>query len=131
MDIKTLALTLGLPETADEAAVNAKLAELKQKNAEADSLRQENDSLKLAQITAAVDVLSPPRRFRQKRSSTSSIWARPWASTLSPPLSTPSLRHRNSAPPWRPPRLPTMPLRPVRGNCAWPKSARNSRNNNR
>ncbi|MFH8142900.1 MAG: phage protease, partial [Muribaculaceae bacterium] len=55
MDIKTLALTLGLPETADEAAVNAKLAELKQKNAEADSLRQENDSLKLAQITAAVD----------------------------------------------------------------------------
>lgn len=55
MDIKTLALTLGLPETADEAAVNAKLAELQQKNAEADSLRQENDSLKLAQITAAVD----------------------------------------------------------------------------
>mgnify|MGYP002416749824 CR=1 FL=1 len=29
MDIKTLALQLGLPETADEAAVNAKLAELK------------------------------------------------------------------------------------------------------
>lgn len=55
MDIKTLALTLGLPETADEAAVNAKLAELQQKNAEADSLRQENDSLKLAQVTAAVD----------------------------------------------------------------------------
>jgi hypothetical protein len=55
MDIKTLALTLGLPETADEAAVNAKLAELRQKNAEADSLRQENDSLKLAQVTAAVD----------------------------------------------------------------------------
>ena len=44
-----------MPETADEAAVNAKLAELQQKNAEADSLRQENDSLKLAQITAAVD----------------------------------------------------------------------------
>lgn len=55
MDIKTLALTLGLPETADEAAVNAKLAELRQKNAEADSLRQENDSLKLAQVTSAVD----------------------------------------------------------------------------
>lgn len=55
MDIKTLALTLGLPETADEAAVNAKLAELRQKNAEAESLRQENDSLKLAQVTAAVD----------------------------------------------------------------------------
>ena len=55
MDIKTLALPLGLQDTADEAAVNAKLAELQQKNAEADSLRQENDSLKLAQITAAVD----------------------------------------------------------------------------
>lgn len=55
MDIKTLALTLGLPETADEAAVNAKLAELNASKEEADRVRQENQQLKLAQITAAVD----------------------------------------------------------------------------
>ena len=45
MDIKALALTLGLPETADEAAVND----------EAENIRKENEQLKLAQITAAVD----------------------------------------------------------------------------
>lgn len=55
MDIKTLALTLGLPETADEAAVNAKLAELKASNDVAEAMRQENEQLKLAQVTAAVD----------------------------------------------------------------------------
>lgn len=63
MDIKTLAQTLGLPETADEAAVNAKLAEMKQKNDEADTLRQENDSLKLAQVTAAVDAAIAARKI--------------------------------------------------------------------
>lgn len=55
MDIKTLALQLGLPETADEAAVNAKLAELKSSNDEAERMREENDKLKLAQLTTAVD----------------------------------------------------------------------------
>ena len=55
MDIKTLALQLGLPETADEAAVNAKLAELKGSKEESDKMRAENEQLKLAQITAAVD----------------------------------------------------------------------------
>lgn len=55
MDIKTLALTLGLPETADEAAVNAKLAELRGSKEESDRMRAENEQLKLAQITAAVD----------------------------------------------------------------------------
>lgn len=55
MDIKVLAQTLGLPETADEAAVNAKLAELKASNDNAESMRLENEQLKLAQVTAAVD----------------------------------------------------------------------------
>lgn len=55
MNIKTLALQLGLPETADEAAVNAKLAELKAANDDAENVRKENEKLKLAQITAAVD----------------------------------------------------------------------------
>lgn len=56
MDIKTLAQQLGLPETADEAAVNAKLAELKGSKEESDKMRAENEQLKLAQITTAVDV---------------------------------------------------------------------------
>lgn len=55
MDIKTLALQLGLPETADEAAVNAKLAELKEKEQDAEKMRLENEQLRLSQLTAAVD----------------------------------------------------------------------------
>ena len=55
MDIKTLALTLGLPETADEVAVNAKLAELKTANDDVENIRRENELLKLSQVTAAVD----------------------------------------------------------------------------
>ena len=55
MDIKTLAHELGLPETADEAAVNAKLAELKAANENAEKVRKENEQLKLTQLTAAVE----------------------------------------------------------------------------
>lgn len=55
MDIKTLARQLGLPETADEMAVNAKLAELNASKEEADKMRQENEDLKLAQITSTVN----------------------------------------------------------------------------
>lgn len=55
MELKTLALQLGLPETADEAAVNAKLTELNASKEEAERIRKENDELKLAQITSAVD----------------------------------------------------------------------------
>lgn len=55
MELKQLARTLGLPETADETAVNAKLAELNASKDEAEKMRKENDALKLAQITTAVD----------------------------------------------------------------------------
>lgn len=55
MELKKIALTLGLPETADESAVNAKLAELNASKEEADRMRKENEALKLAQITDAVD----------------------------------------------------------------------------
>ncbi len=55
MELKTLALQLGLPETADEAAVNARITELNASNAEAERIRKENEDLKLAQITSAVD----------------------------------------------------------------------------
>ena len=55
MELKTLALQLGLPETADEATVNAKIAELKASNENADKIREENEQLRLAQITDAVE----------------------------------------------------------------------------
>lgn len=55
MELKQIALTLGLPETADEAAVNAKLAELKAASDDAENIRRENEQLKLSQVTAAVD----------------------------------------------------------------------------
>ena len=63
MDIKTLAQQLGLPETADEAAVTAKLAELKGSKEESDKMRAENEQLKLAQLTAAVDPADKKQHF--------------------------------------------------------------------
>lgn len=55
MELKTLALQLGLPETADEAAVNATLAELKAAKAENETLQKEKATLELARIEAIVD----------------------------------------------------------------------------
>lgn len=55
MELKTLALQLGLPETADEATVNAEVAKLKTSHEEAEKIRKENEALKLAQITSAVE----------------------------------------------------------------------------
>lgn len=67
MDIKTLALELGLPETADEAAVNAKLAELKASKEESDKMRQENETLKQAQLTAAVDAAVKAKKIPEEK----------------------------------------------------------------
>lgn len=62
MDIKTIALQLGLPETATEEEVNAKLSELQAAKAEKESLaeqlkqaKESNEALVLASITAMVD----------------------------------------------------------------------------
>lgn len=55
MDLKKLALQLGLPETADEATVLAKIAELQKEAGENVTLKAENDKLKLAGITTLVD----------------------------------------------------------------------------
>ena len=55
MDLKKLALQLGLPETADEATVLAKIAELQKKAGASVTLKAENDKLKLAGITTLVD----------------------------------------------------------------------------
>ena len=55
MDLKKLALQLGLPETADEATVLAKIAELQKEAGASVTLKAENDKLKLAGITTLVD----------------------------------------------------------------------------
>lgn len=63
MELKTLALQLGLPETADEAAVNARLAELKAAKAENEKLRKEADELTLARIKGIVDQAVSEKRI--------------------------------------------------------------------
>jgi hypothetical protein len=55
MELKQLALQLGLPETATEAEVGAKLGELLAAKEENERLQQEKATLQLAGITAAVD----------------------------------------------------------------------------
>ena len=55
MDFKAIALKLGLPETADEATILAKIAELQKEAGATVTLQAENDKLKLASITTLVD----------------------------------------------------------------------------
>lgn len=55
MELSQLALELGLPATATEQEVKAKIAELKAAKEEAESLREEKDTLALSAITQAVD----------------------------------------------------------------------------
>lgn len=55
MELKTMALQLGLPETADEAAVVGKIGELNRMATEMEQLKKEKEALTLAQVTAAVE----------------------------------------------------------------------------
>ncbi|MCM1518966.1 MAG: HK97 family phage prohead protease [Pseudoflavonifractor sp.] len=55
MDQKALAISLGLPESADEAAINTKIEEMKSAAAEVATLKRDKETLTLSQITAAVD----------------------------------------------------------------------------
>ncbi len=55
MELKKIALQLGLPETADEATVLAKIAGMKEDADASVTLKAENDKLKLASITTLVD----------------------------------------------------------------------------
>lgn len=67
MDQKMLALQLGLPETADEAAINAKLAELKTAKENEEKLRKENETLQLGRITAAVEKAISEKRISEDK----------------------------------------------------------------
>lgn len=55
MELKTIALKLGLPETADETAVLAKIGELNCTAAEVEQLKKDKEALTLAQVTSAVE----------------------------------------------------------------------------
>ena len=55
MEQKMVAMQLGLPATATEAEINAKLDELKTAKEENERLQQKNAALTLASITAAVE----------------------------------------------------------------------------
>lgn len=55
MDLKAIALKLGLPETADEATILSKIADLQKEAGASVTLKAENDKLKLAGITTLVD----------------------------------------------------------------------------
>lgn len=66
MDQKVLALQLGLPETATEQEINAKLATLQAAAAETEKLREEQEKMKLAQLEAEVDKAIAEKRIEDK-----------------------------------------------------------------
>lgn len=63
MELKVLALQLGLPETATEAEVNKALGELKQAKQENERLQKENGELTLARITGLVEKAVTEKRL--------------------------------------------------------------------
>lgn len=63
MELKTIAIKLGLPETADETAVLAKIGELNNSVAEMEQLRKDKESLTLAQVTSAVETAIKENRL--------------------------------------------------------------------
>lgn len=67
MELKDFALMLGLAETADEAAIKAKVATLKAFKAEADQLRKEKETLTLASITQVVETAISEKRINADR----------------------------------------------------------------
>lgn len=63
MENKTIALQLGLPETATEAEITAKLGELKAAKEETAKLQKEKDALTLANITSLVEKAIDEKRI--------------------------------------------------------------------
>ncbi len=66
MDQKVLALSLGLPETATEQEITAKLATLQAAAAEIAQLREEQGKMKLGQLEAEVDKAIAEKRIEDK-----------------------------------------------------------------
>lgn len=67
MELKILALQLGLPETATEAEVTQKLNELKLAKEENDTLKNANEQLTLAHITGLVDKAISEKRLGEDK----------------------------------------------------------------
>lgn len=63
MELKAIALKLGLPETADESAILTKIGELHNTAAEVATLKKDKEDLTLAQVTAAVDAAIKENRL--------------------------------------------------------------------
>lgn len=66
MENKTIALALGLKETATDAEISAKLTELQAAKAENETLKKEKDALALAQITTLVERAVNERRLTEE-----------------------------------------------------------------
>lgn len=67
MDQEKLALELGLPKEADEAAINAALSKLKADGAAAETLRQERDTLRAARIETLVNTAIAEKKIGEER----------------------------------------------------------------
>lgn len=67
MDQEKLALQLGLPKDADEAAITAKLAKLQADGAEAETLRQERDTLRAARIETLVNAAIAEKKIGEDK----------------------------------------------------------------
>ena len=67
MDQEKLALELGLPKDADEATINAKLAKLRADGAEAETLRQERDTLRAARIETLVNAAIAEKKIGEDK----------------------------------------------------------------
>ena len=63
MELKNIAHALGLPETADETAVLAKIGELNRSVAEVEQLKKDKDALTLSQVTSAVETAIKENRL--------------------------------------------------------------------
>ena len=63
MDQKQIALQLGLPETADDAAITAAIDGLKAAKTQNDDLKKEKETLELERITGAVDAAIKEKRL--------------------------------------------------------------------
>lgn len=67
MDQEKLALELGLPKDADEAAISAELAKLKAKAAELETLRTERDTLRAARIETLVNAAVAEKKIGEDK----------------------------------------------------------------